>query len=99
MTDDDVTKAHQDSDAANRVAAFLKDDAVKGAFLALEKRYIREFKDSTTPVEREAVHARMTALDNLFTSVLGLVESGKVAQRALEVHARTQDARQRTGRR
>lgn len=98
MTTEEMQLAQRASDAGQRVAAFLNDEAVKGAFVALEKKYVAEFKNSTAPAEREALHAKFSALQDLFTSMLGLVDSGKVAVHQLAQNARTQEARQRTGR-
>lgn len=63
-----------------RLKAFLEDEAVKGAFIELEKRYFAEFKDAKTPHDREALHARCRALADLFETVLGTVNSGKIEE-------------------
>lgn len=84
-------------DAARRVKAFLDDEAVREAFVMLEKRYFAEFKRAATPAEREQLHARVRALDDLFASVLGIVDAGKLAQHAREQRDR-QAAGARTGR-
>lgn len=84
-------------DAGKRVQSFLADDAVKGALVKLEKRYIADFKASKSPEEREAIHARVTALDDLFTSVLGIVDNGTLAQHARAARE-AEESRKRTPR-
>lgn len=88
MSDENNLRA--DADAGRRVEAFLKDDAVKGAFIDLEKRYFTAFKSSKSVEEREALHARVSALTDLFESVLGIKDSGKMAQHKIEAHERAE---------
>jgi hypothetical protein len=87
-------------DAGRRIKAFLEDDAVKQAWIDLEKRYFNEFKAATSPEVREAIHARALALDDLFTTVLGTVNSAKLAQHQRDVReaADAREAARRTPR-
>lgn len=85
----------QQVEAGKRIEAFLADDAIKAALVDLEKRYVSEFKDSKTPAEREAIHAKMVALQDLFASALGTVTSGKFSQHKLDVANRQRTPRSR----
>lgn len=80
--------------AGKRVEAFLADEAVKNALIELEKRYFADFKRAKTAEERETLHARVRALEDLFETVLGIKESGKLAQHTIEQREKT-EARQR----
>lgn len=80
----------QQIEAGKRIEAFLADEVIKGLFLDLEKRYIGEFKTSTTSAERDAIHAKLSALQDLATGTRAIVDSGRLAQHKVEVQARQQ---------
>jgi hypothetical protein len=89
VIDTDVAKVTEAEaiEEGRRVKAFLEDPAVKKVLVSLEKRYFAAFKSAATPEEREALHARVIALDDLFHSCLGTVNNGTVAQRARDQRA------------
>jgi hypothetical protein len=80
-----VEQETKEIEAGRRVTAFLEDEAVKGALIALEQRYFADFKVAKTPQDREALHARCVALEELFASCLGIKDRGTLAE-----HTRTQ---------
>lgn len=71
----DETEQKQIS-AADRVAAFLADDAVKGAMARLSRTYYEEFKKAATPEAREAAWSKSAALDDLATQLQAVIDTG-----------------------
>lgn len=66
-----------------RVEQFLKDEAVQAAFARAEQKYIEEWKSSTeaTPDRREAIHARLIALQDVRTALEAVKGDGEKAKR------------------
>jgi len=88
MSQDQEAKAIE---VGQRVKAFLEDPDIKRRWIELEKRYFGEFKKAKTPAEREALHARCLALDEVFSALTGLEDDGKLAQAARDQRVQAEE--------
>lgn len=70
------------------VERLLADEHVQAAFEDLERRYFRQFIDSTDSRDRDELHARTKALQELQDELRAIVSSGKHAADQLERRAR-----------
>lgn len=67
------------------VARFLRDETVQAVMQGLELSYYEAWKSSTTPTEREALFARVSAFDDLKSALRGIAEAGDLATQELEI--------------
>lgn len=67
------------------VARFLRSETVQAVFQGLEISYYNAWKESTTPTEREILHARVSAFDDLKAALQGIASSGERATHELEL--------------
>ena len=66
----------QQISAAQRVAAYMADEAVTGAFARLEAKYMEEWKSGETTEARESAWGKSRALDDLRNEMRAVVDSG-----------------------
>lgn len=66
-----------------QIKAFLENVTVKAVLQGLELSYFQAFKAAGTPAEREQIHARASAFDDLRDSLLAVVSSGERATHEL----------------
>jgi hypothetical protein len=76
-----------------RVRAFLADPAVQEAFQRLNDRCFEEFKSSTTPAQREAIHAKLQAVDSLKIELSATDGRGTMAENAKRIEERAASRR------
>jgi hypothetical protein len=62
--------------AGQRVEAFLADSAVIAAFKRLDEQYAHDWKASNSREEREVLHAKARALDDIAAELRGVVNTG-----------------------
>jgi hypothetical protein len=67
------------------VARFLDNETVQAVFQSLELSYYEAWKNSTSPTEREALFARVSAFDDLRSALQGVASSGDRATHELEL--------------
>lgn len=67
------------------VARFLRSETIQAVFHSLELSYYEAWKNSTTPTEREALFARVSAFDDLTSALQGIASSGERATHELEL--------------
>jgi hypothetical protein len=71
-----------------RAAAILDADVFKDALQIAEEAIIMEWRGATQPARREAIHAKLMALDEIVTQLRAIMDTGtiltaKAARRAL----------------
>jgi hypothetical protein len=65
------------------VAAFLQSPAVVDCWKSLEASYFAAWKESRDPAEREQLHNKASALDDLKETLLAVASSAEHATQAL----------------
>jgi hypothetical protein len=75
--------AQEQIDAGRRVALFLEDAAIAGAFADMERQWILQWKAATVPEDREAAWQAVQSLDRLKTQLRAIVGRGQVAEHRL----------------
>jgi len=66
------------------VGRLLADDTIAAVFQSLELSYYEGWRNSTTPTEREALFAKVSAFDDLTRSLRAIAEAGDLATQELE---------------
>lgn len=84
MTSEQRYELENEKTRGEQIQGFLRNEAVQAVFKSLELSYFRAWKDAQTPAEREVVHARASAFDDLRAVMQGIVASGEMATRQLE---------------
>jgi hypothetical protein len=74
-----------------QIDAFLNNEAVLAVFQALEVSYFTAWKESRDPAEREVLHAKASALDEMKESLRAVASSGERATHDLKALERTTD--------
>ena len=67
------------------VARFLLDETIQAVFRSLELSYYEAWRSSTTPTEREALVAKVSAFDDLTGSLKAIAEAGDLATQELAI--------------
>ena len=80
-----------------RLAAFLADPALVDAMTRLEALYVAKWKTSPSVAEREALHAKACAFDDLRNEIRAIVDNGTRAKEDLARRERATNQRGRTG--
>lgn len=77
----DVEQIVRDAEEVNR---FLENETIKRVFRSYDEVLWRKWKESDTPADREALHARARAFDDLARGLRAVVDSGKRETHELE---------------
>lgn len=70
------------------VASFLGNETIREVFAGLDQVYFRAWKEAPTAAEREQIHAKASALDDLSLSLAAVVASGQRAMHDIEQEQR-----------
>lgn len=67
------------------VARLLGDETIQAVFKGLELSYYEAWRNSTTPTDRESLFAKVSAFDDLTTSLRAIAEAGDLATQELDI--------------
>lgn len=88
-------KDTKDAAAGQRVQHLFADPAVKARIRELEDQCLTEFASADSDEKRRDVWARSRALRDIVSALVGIVNSGAVAERKIEIREQQAEAASR----
>jgi hypothetical protein len=83
VTDEQMHAMENEKIRGQQIKGFLENETVQAVFKSLELSYFEAWKRATDPAEREQLHARASAFDDLRDSFKAVVASGERATHEL----------------